>query len=151
MDGICKRIDLWKKGDYPFFIYEFEHSIFVVGDHQFYKGYSLILFKRHVRELHELSEREYLGLQRELYTAGNAIYKTYHPWKMNYMSLGNQDEHIHWHIFPRYLEDKNHRNFPMTELIKGDTALDDIRINADEARTVALEIRRNIEPSFKKN
>ncbi len=144
MDGICKRIELWKSGDNPHYIYEFEQSLFVVGDHQFYKGYSLILLKRHVRELHDLSEKEYLGLQKELFIAGKAVFKTFNPWKMNYTCLGNQDEHIHWHIFPRYTDDKYHKNFPMTDYIRGEIQLDDYFISGQEAKNIAARIRKNI-------
>ncbi|MBF2073596.1 MAG: HIT family hydrolase [Synechococcales cyanobacterium C42_A2020_086] len=52
---ICQRLAAWRQGSNPYVICELEHSLFVVGDHQFHRGYSLVLFKQHVRELHELS------------------------------------------------------------------------------------------------
>ena len=27
------------------------------------------------------------------------------PLKLNYECLGNQEPHVHWHVFPRYAED----------------------------------------------
>ena len=102
MDLICERIKLWEEGKNPYFIHEFRNSIFVIGDHQFYKGYSLLLLKRHVRELHELRNEEYIELQQELMIAGKAIVKTFNPWKMNYQCLGNKDEHVHWCRFSGY-------------------------------------------------
>ena len=27
------------------------------------------------------------------------------PLKLNYECLGNQEPHVHWHIFPRYTDD----------------------------------------------
>jgi len=45
---ICKRILLWGENKNPYFIHEFENSIFVLGDHQYFKGYSLLLLKKHI-------------------------------------------------------------------------------------------------------
>lgn len=144
MDLICERVKLWEKGENPYVIHEFKNSIFVIGDHQFYKGYSLILLKEHVRELHELDEKVYMELQHEMFLAGKAIYKTYSPWKMNYQCLGNHDEHVHWHILPRYSDDPYHKTLPMTDYVKGEIDLGDYMISADEARNLASKVRENL-------
>ncbi len=81
---ICDRVDLWRRNENPYFIHEFKNTIFVVGDHQFYKGYSLLLLKKHVREIHELSEAEFLETQKELFLAGKTVFEMFSPWKMNY-------------------------------------------------------------------
>lgn len=141
---ICDRVDLWRKGDNPYFIHEFKNTIFVVGDHQFYKGYSLLLLKRHVREIHELSEVEFLETQRELFVAGKAIFEMFSPWKMNYQCLGNKDEHVHWHIVPRYKSDPYHATLPYTDYVKGEIQLKDYLISSDEAKRLASEIRRSL-------
>jgi diadenosine tetraphosphate (Ap4A) HIT family hydrolase len=31
---------------------------------------------------------------------------------MNYASLGNIDEHLHWHVIPRYASDPDHKEHP---------------------------------------
>lgn len=140
-DLICERIDLWKKGDNPYFIHEFKTSIFVVGDHQFYKGYSLLLLKDHVREIHELDPQTNLDLQQELHTAGKVIFETFKPWKMNYQCLGNKDQHVHWHILPRYEDDPYHNTLPFTDYMKGEVKLNDYMISAEEAQQLANRIR----------
>lgn len=145
MDLICKRINQWKKGENPYFITEFKNSIFVIGDHQFYKGYSLLLLKEHVRELHEMGEQTYLELQQELLIAGKAIFKTFYPWKMNYQCLGNSDEHVHWHILPRYTDDLYHKTLPMTDYMKGEVDLKEFMISSEEAIQLATKVRQNLE------
>jgi diadenosine tetraphosphate (Ap4A) HIT family hydrolase len=110
--SICQRISLWQSGESPYFIHEFKNSIFVVGDHQFHRGYSLLLLKEHVRELHELTPAIQSELFRELMSAGRALVDTFHPWKMNYSCYGNLDPHIHWHLFPRYDSEPDHLNHP---------------------------------------
>ncbi len=99
---ICDQISLWRSGQNPFFIHEFRHSIFAVGNHQFHRGYSLVLLKDHVRELHELSSSVQSGLFGELMLAAKAVAAAFRPWKMNYACYGNVAPHIHWHIIPRY-------------------------------------------------
>ncbi len=60
---MCRRVDgLLQADENPFLIHEFEHSVFVVGDHQFFRGYSLLLLKNHERELHELEPNVQAGL-----------------------------------------------------------------------------------------
>lgn len=108
---ICERVALWRRGENPYFIHESEYSIFVVVDHQFYPGYSLLLLKEHVRELHELSAAVQSAMFGELMAATRAIVRAFQPYKMNHASAGNTEPHVHWHIFPRYEDDSNrHRN-----------------------------------------
>lgn len=109
---ICGQISLWKRGKNAFFIHEFRHSIFVVGNHQFHKGYSLVLLKDHVRELHELPSSVQSELFGELMLAARAIAATFRPWKMNYACYGNAVPHIHWHIIPRYESDPDRLQHP---------------------------------------
>lgn len=109
---ICRRVALWREGRNAYFVHEFEHSVLVVGDHQFHRGYCLLLLKEHVRELHELEPEVYLALSRELMVAGRAVVETFGPWKMNYSCYGNVDPHVHWHLFPRYESDPDHLNQP---------------------------------------
>ena len=35
-----------------------------------------------------------------------AVFRAFTPYKMNYELLGNTDEHMHWHLFPRRKTDK---------------------------------------------
>jgi diadenosine tetraphosphate (Ap4A) HIT family hydrolase len=109
---ICKRVGLARAGENPFFISEFEHSYFVLGDHQYFEGYSLLLLKEHVRELHELKMHVQQELFQEVMIAGNAIFEAFRPWKMNYSCYGNAEPHVHWHIFPRYEAEADHRRNP---------------------------------------
>lgn len=109
---ICERVTLWRSGQNPYFIHEFEHSIFVIGDHQFHRGYSLILLKKHIRELHELPPPIQSALFQEVMLAGQAIVNAFSPWKMNYACYGNSEPHIHWHLFPRYESDPDRQGIP---------------------------------------
>ena len=109
---ICERLALWREGENPYFVHEFKHSIFVIGDHQFFKGYSLVLLKEHVRELHELPENMQQEHFLEVMAAGKTIQAVFKPWKLNYACYGNLVPHVHWHIFPRYEAEPDHTRNP---------------------------------------
>ena len=76
---ICDRIQLWREGRNPYVIHEFEHSLLVVGDHQYHPDCSLVLLKDHVRELHELTPAVQTALFQEVMAATNAIVQTFTP------------------------------------------------------------------------
>lgn len=103
---ICQRILQIKKDKNPYFVKELRTGYVVIGDFQFYKGYSLFLSKIHVDELHKLgsSKTQYLE---EMTIVAEAVYKLFKPSKLNYELLGNTDRHLHWHIIPRYKNDPN--------------------------------------------
>src|SRR5688500_9931787 len=110
---MCRRVTAFLQADEnPFLIHEFEHSLFVVGDHQFFRGYSLLILKEHERELHELEPGVQSALFAELMTAGRAVAEAFKPWKMNYSCYGNLVPHIHWHLFPRYDSDPDREQVP---------------------------------------
>ena len=105
---LCDRIKLIGEGGFSHVIHEFKNSFLVLGDHQYFKGYCVLILKNHVRELHDLTPSVQQELHSELMTSGKAIYDELGPWKMNYSCYGNAVPHIHWHIFPRYESDPDH-------------------------------------------
>lgn len=137
---ICDRVALAKRGENPYFIAEMEHTIFVVGDHQFYAGYSLVLCKEHVREPYQLPpdvQREHFS---EVMRAAQAVEATFQPSKMNFSCYGNSDPHVHWHIVPRYDSDPTHGP-PWSEAAQ----FGEHMVSADEATEIAARIRANFD------
>jgi diadenosine tetraphosphate (Ap4A) HIT family hydrolase len=138
---ICGRVQLWRKEQNPYFIYEFENSIFVLGEHQFHPGYSLILLKSHIRELHELPHSVQTALFHEVMTATKAIVRAFRPWKMNHSCYGNAEPHIHWHLFPRYDTRPDHTSNPWLHA----SEFKDHMIDLSEARRMIQRIQRSLE------
>jgi diadenosine tetraphosphate (Ap4A) HIT family hydrolase len=102
---ICLRITQIKKGTSSYFVRELKTGYVVIGDYQFFKGYTLFLCKKHVSELHELDrdfKNEFLN---EMSVVAKAVFRAFGPQKLNYELLGNAEPHLHWHIFPRYKND----------------------------------------------
>ncbi|HEU9801456.1 TPA: HIT family protein [Streptococcus pneumoniae] len=98
---ICQRIELIKKGENPYFVKELETGYLVIGDHQYFAGYSLFLAKEHVTELHHLKKETRLRFLEEMSVVQEAVAKAFEAEKMNIELLGNGDAHAHWHLFPR--------------------------------------------------
>jgi len=98
---ICERISMIKDGTEPHFVAELETGYVVIGDYQFFKGYTLFLCKEHKTELHFLNENFKIKFLTEMSKVSEAVYNAFKPDKLNYEMLGNDDSHMHWHIFPR--------------------------------------------------
>ena len=93
-------------------VHEFPNSYLLLGAHNYYRGYCILVLKEHVRELHELTITYQAEFNQELMLATSAIAKAFSPWKINHASLANQVQHIHWHIIPRYEDDPDHFQHP---------------------------------------
>ncbi|MBO8171538.1 MAG: HIT family protein [Bacillaceae bacterium] len=104
---ICNRIDMIQKGTNPYYVAELKTGYVVIGDHQYFKGYTLFLCKEHKRELHELDQDYKEMFLMEMSQVAEAVYRAFKCDKLNYELLGNGDAHMHWHIFPRRLTETN--------------------------------------------
>lgn len=102
---ICDRIQQILNGTNKYFVTELETGYVVIGDNQFYKGYTLFLCKEHKTELHELDKKFRLKFLEEMSIVAEAVHQAFKPRKLNYELLGNTDSHVHWHIIPRYNND----------------------------------------------
>ncbi|WEV51839.1 HIT family protein [Lactobacillus sp. ESL0731] len=102
---ICRRIELINQHQNPYFVKELSTGYVVLGDSQYFKGYTLFLCKKHVTELHFLP-REYQDLfLHEMSLVSEAVANAFKADKMNCELLGNGDSHVHWHLFPRHTGD----------------------------------------------
>ena len=86
-------------------VWRFPHSVALLGPWQFYHGYCVLVSRRHARELSELPDDVRRGYLDEMCLLARAIEQAFHPHKLNYELLGNQVPHLHWHLFPRSLDD----------------------------------------------
>lgn len=98
---ICERIELTKQGKNPHFVKELETGYVVIGDGQYFKGYTLFLAKEHVTELHQMEYETKIKFLEEMSIVQEAVAKAFQAEKMNIELLGNGDAHVHWHLFPR--------------------------------------------------
>jgi len=102
--GICGLIER-ATARFDDFIAELPRSWLILGDAQFYRGYAVLLAKRHVHEIHLMPRGEAHELLDELLAVGKALSAVVNPQKLNYECLGNQEPHVHLHVFPRSSDD----------------------------------------------
>ena len=119
---LCERVKLTQEGKYPFLIHEFKNSYLMLGEHQFYAGYCVLVSKNHYREMTDIPSPEREEIFQEMMKASSVIDKIFQPKKMNMCSLGNVVDHVHWHFFPRYADDKDFKNPPWLQMHLFDSA-----------------------------
>ena len=103
-----------------------------------YPGFCRVILKRHARELTDLDESERAGLMRIVFAVESAIRTAMHPHKMNVASLGNMTPHVHWHVIPRF-EDDRHYPGPIWAVPQREALVPEAR-RAASARVAALLI-----------
>jgi len=86
-------------------VWQFPHSIAVLGPWQYYTGYCVLIARQHTTEIHLLPPDVRSAFLNEMVVLSQAIATTFQPRKMNCESLGNQVPHLHWHLFPRSVDD----------------------------------------------
>jgi diadenosine tetraphosphate (Ap4A) HIT family hydrolase len=101
----CARLAALETSPAEDLVARLPHSVVLLGPWQYYRGYCLVVARRHATELNGLDPTErhaYLG---EMCQVAAAIEECFRPLKLNYELLGNQVPHLHWHLFPRSADD----------------------------------------------
>ena len=89
-------------GTNPMLIKELKGGYAVFGDVQFLPGYCVLLPKKEVNSLNVLSLEEREQFLSDMSILGDAIIQSCTPIRVNYDILGNTDNFLHAHVFPRY-------------------------------------------------
>lgn len=90
-------------------VWQFPHSVAVLGPWQCYHGYCVLISRTHAAELLDLPPAQSRALYDELLLLASAIRAVVQPRKLNFELLGNQVAHPHWHVFPRFDADLQQR------------------------------------------
>ena len=147
---ICDRIEMIKNGTNPYFVIELETGYVVIGDHQYFKGYTCFLLKEHITELHFIPPDIRAKHLEEMSIVYEAVYNVFKPNKMNAELLGNGDPHIHWHFFPRYASDPL-RKHPVYRYPYEIIFRDEVRPTPDELSKMVSDLKEEILRLTKKN
>src|SRR5262249_56352228 len=59
-------------------------SVAVIGTDQYYRGYTLVIARRHATELYHLSESESAGYFQDMLRVARSIDRAFSPRKLNY-------------------------------------------------------------------
>ena len=141
---ICERIEMIKQSINPYFVSELETGYVVIGDHQYFKGYTLFLLKEHITELHFIPKEMRTKHLEELSIVYEAVFNAFMPDKMNAELLGNGDPHMHWHIYPRFKTDPLHKR-PVWKLTKELMFSDECRPSPSELNNMIEKVKSELE------
>lgn len=78
-------------------------------DDPFYPGFCRVIWADHVREMSDLPEDARHYLMQVVFAVEAVVRQLFSPDKINLASFGNVVPHLHWHIIPRWEDD---RHFP---------------------------------------
>jgi diadenosine tetraphosphate (Ap4A) HIT family hydrolase len=81
----------------------------VLADEPDYPGFCRVIWNRHVKEMTDLAPAERTLASNAVWAVEAAVREAMQPEKVNLATLGNMTPHVHWHVIPRYLDD---RHFP---------------------------------------
>ncbi len=85
-----------------------EYRIVRVDDPH-YPGFCRVIWNAHVREMSDLEADARNRLMHAVFAVETVIRQLFRPDKINLASFGNVVPHVHWHIIPRWRDD---RHFP---------------------------------------
>lgn len=81
----------------------------VLVDDRYYPGFCRVILKRHIKEMTDLDDSERSHLMGVVFSVETVVREVINPEKINLASLGNVVPHLHWHVIPRFPDD---RHFP---------------------------------------
>lgn len=89
----------------------------VLGVNQGLPGWCVLILREHREHMAELPRKEQAAIFDEVARVADAIRAVFPnsgaaagPPRINYECLGNQVNHIHWHVIPRHASDPDPRN-----------------------------------------
>lgn len=74
-----------------------------------YPGFCRVIWTAHVREMSDLSPAQRQVLMNVVFAVEAVVRRLFAPDKINLASFGNMVPHVHWHVIPRWSDD---RHFP---------------------------------------
>lgn len=116
-DGFC-RVVMVEEPDYP--------------------GFCRVILNRHVAEMTDLRPSQRARLMNVVFATEAALRAIARADKVNLASLGNVVPHLHWHVIPRYRDD---RHFPQPIWAKGSGRRSRRRARPD-AMAIAARLKR---------
>lgn len=79
----------------------------VVDPH--YPGFCRVIWNEHIREMTDLPANRRRNLMEVVFAVERSMRDLFSPDKVNLASFGNVTPHLHWHVIPRWRDD---RHFP---------------------------------------
>ena len=91
-------------------LWQSTHCRIVLVNDAEYPGFCRVIWNQHVKEMTDLPSALRNEFMDTVFAVESAIREVMQPEKINLASLGNVTPHLHWHVIPRYLDDKHFPN-----------------------------------------
>lgn len=87
-----------------------------------YPAYCRVELLAHIKEMTDLIPEQRARIMKTVFAVELALREMFNPDKINLASLGNKTPHIHWHVIPRYENDRHFPNSHWGEAMRDGTA-----------------------------
>lgn len=87
-----------------------------------YPAYCRVELLAHIKEMTDLIPEQRARIMKTVFAVELALREIFNPDKINLASLGNKTPHIHWHVIPRYENDRHFPNSHWGEAMRDGTA-----------------------------
>jgi diadenosine tetraphosphate (Ap4A) HIT family hydrolase len=146
---IHERVYLAQRNENPTVICRMRSGWAVLGDHQFFTGYSLLLADPVVNHLTDLDDASRSVFLSDMALLGEALHECTDTFRVNYEILGNGDAALHAHLFPRYLDEPEQcRRGPVWSYPSEErTSVEfDASVHGDLQKSIASYVTRRLRP-----
>lgn len=83
-----------------------------------YPAYCRVELIAHIKEMTDLAPADRARMMKVVFAVETAMREIIQPDKINLASLGNKTPHMHWHVIPRFTDDKHFPNSHWGEALR---------------------------------
>ena len=99
-------------------IFEDDSTLAFLDPRQSHEGHVLVIPKIHYEQIYDLDNDTASSLAQTVRNVARAVRHVYEPeglsiWQSNGTAAFQEVPHVHWHVFPRYLNDGHLAVYPM--------------------------------------
>jgi len=103
-----------------------------------YPAFCRVVWNAHVKELTDLAPADCEYSLKVVLAVERTLRSLLSPDKINVASLGNMTPHLHWHVIPRFVDDRHFPNPVWAAPVRAGSTHNEVRRVSDEALTKHL-------------
>ena len=97
----CPYCERFEKGDFTHVLMADAYAITVVESNPFRKGQCIVIPRRHMTSLSEMTEEENASVFKMITATSKALEKTLSARKTYLLSIADSVRHLHYHLIPK--------------------------------------------------
>jgi diadenosine tetraphosphate (Ap4A) HIT family hydrolase len=114
--------------------------VVLLGDAD-YPAYCRVELLAHIKEMTDLAPNDRARMMKTVFAVEQTLRDIFRPDKINLASLGNKTPHIHWHVIPRFEQDKHFPNSHWAEALRDTNA---VPLNENSINMLKQKVAKNI-------